>query len=574
MTRTAQAVIFTLLLGIFTAQSAYLAFTNSTISDEVAHIGAGYSYLKYHDYRLNMEHPPLAKQISAIPLLFMDLKFPLDSPAWREGNGEQWEVGRSFLFKMGNPAEKIIPAARLALLPLAFLLALGLFLWTRDILGPIPALFSVFLYILVPDIVIHASLVGTDFTGTVFYFLTFYFLYRSWVTASIRELTAAAVSAGLALLSKFSMLQIIPLFLVISAASAFKNPSRWKQIVFPIPVLILTAVFTVTDKTSLKIFILPVLFMAGYRLFPKLALFRHERLNKGAALFLFLISVAFLVVALGYFEAPAWFEKFRPFKRFFRGWAIFRDHSIKLQHPGYLFGNYDAHGWRYYYLIAMLVKIPLSVWIFSLTGFFAGWRNRFFTHAQWAFLVIPPAIFLLIASFINHVNIGVRHVLPVYPFMLIFAAAGFSFLWNLKHKWCGRGIALLLSLWLIFSAGSAFPNYIPYFNELARIWGGGDKILSDSNISWGQDIKRLRDYILKNNIPEVKTLLFFNFAEELDYYKLPWKQGQDDFQRRVTGVYVVDVFIYQKIIGQAGFKWLRGRKPDARAGGSLLIYRI
>lgn len=66
---------------------------NSAIVDELAHIPAGYAYLHYHDYRLNPEHPPLMKDLAAIPLQFMNLKFPLDSSAWTTDVNGQWEVG-------------------------------------------------------------------------------------------------------------------------------------------------------------------------------------------------------------------------------------------------------------------------------------------------------------------------------------------------------------------------------------------------------------------------------------------------------------------------------------------------
>lgn len=565
---------FGIFLAIFLAQAAHLASTNSTISDEVAHIGAGYTYVKYHDFRLNMEHPPLTKQMAAVPLLFMKLKFPEEIPAWKDGDGEQWEVGRSFLYKSGNPAEKMITAARLALLPVAVLFAAALFFWVRTLLGDAAAVFSVFLFAFIPDMVSHSSLVTSDFAGAAFHFLTFYFLCGYHQSGKRLFLLGAGVAGGLAVLSKFSMMQILPLFYFFAFLTAFYGRRDAAAFRFPILLLLLMIIPVVTHKIAIQIFALPLLFMILHRFFPNLKIFSNEKINRGMAVTLALLAIAFLIVALFYFEPQYWFEKFRPFRRFFRGWAIFRDHAVKLQHPGYLFGQYSTLGWQKYYLVAMLVKIPVAVWIFAAAGFLAALVKKYFTKIQWLYLTLPPLFFLFIASVINKVNIGVRHVLPVYPYVLVFAAAGFYFLWNLKNRVLSRCTALILSGWLVLSSLSAFPNYLSYFNELAQIWGGGENILSDSNISWGQDLRRLKKFVEENRIPEIRTILLFNFPDELNYYKIPWKEGLEDFKMQRPGIYALDVYIYQKLVHQDGFEWLRSRKPDRKVGGSLWVYRF
>ena len=566
-------VVF-LLLALFLAQGVFLAFTNSTVSDEVAHIPAGYTYLKYHDFKINPEHPPLAKQIAAIPLMFMDLKFPDNIPAWKDGDGEQWELGRTFLYRIGNPAEKIIFYSRLALLPLALILGLALFFWIRELIGEPAAIFAVFLYSYFPEMIIHASLVTTDFAGAVFHFTAFYCLYMFFKYGSRRFLFAAGVSGGFALLSKFSMLQILPLFYFFSLIIAFFRSKDTEPLPFSIPVLALITFFTVFHVTSVLIFAAPVTFFWVHRFFPRLPVFRHPKIRTAMSIVLVLLSISFLIVALGYFEPALWFKKFRPFKRFFRGWAIFRDHSIKMQHPGFLLGERSVKGWWYYYLLAMLVKIPIAVWILSLLGAAAALTKRYFSKIDWVFLLVPPLAFLFIASFINKVNIGVRHVLPVYPYLLVFAAAGFHFLWITKKTFISRSAAVLLSLWVVISSALAFPNYLTYFNEFAAAFGGSYNILNDSNISWGQDLKRLKVYVDKSGIPEVKTILMFNFPDELDYYKIHWVKGEQDFKERKPGVYVLDVFNYYSMIKDKEYAWLKNKKPDAKVGGSLWIYKL
>jgi len=104
-----------LLLGIFSMRE------DSAIVDEVAHIPAGYSYLKFLDYRLNPEHPPLIKDIAALPLLLMKLKFPSEITAWTTEPNGQWEVGWNFIYHLGNNADKIIFYSRLPILVLSLI---------------------------------------------------------------------------------------------------------------------------------------------------------------------------------------------------------------------------------------------------------------------------------------------------------------------------------------------------------------------------------------------------------------------------------------------------------------------
>lgn len=559
---------------IYLTQSAVIARTYSTASDEVAHIAAGYSYVKFRDFKINPEHPPLLKQMAALPLMFMNLKFPSDIPAWKDGQGEQWELGRTFLFKDGNPAMKIISAARTALLPLAVLLCLVLFFWVRELFGPAAAVFSVFTAAFIPDLIVHSSLVTTDFGGAVFHFMTFYFLYRFHKTGYSSFLLGAGIAGGLALISKFSMMQILPLYYAAALFIAFDSRSALPSLRFPVWLLGLITLFAVTEKLTLQVFAVPVLYFWGYAFFPKNKFFQNRRVHTAMGILLALLALSFLVVVADYFEPAYLFPKFRPLRRFCRGWSIFRDHAVQLQHPGYFFGKTSSSGWREYYVMAMLVKIPLPVWIFAAAGLIAAIKRKWTCKAEWFFLVLPPAFFLFIASVINKVNIGVRHVLPVYPYLIVLAAAGFYGITQIKNKSVSFALTAALSVWLCITSLSAFPNDLSYFNELARLWGGGEKILSDSNISWGQDVLQLNKYIEKNHIREIKTQMIFNFPEELDYYKLPWKDGEDDLRNHKPGIYAIDVFNYQRLILQPQYAWLKNSKPDAKVGGSILIYKL
>ena len=580
---------FVLLFALFTAQVLYLAKTNSTVSDEVAHIGAGYSYLKYDDFRLNQEHPPLVKQMAALPLLFIDLRFPLGTQAWKDS--EQWEAGRAFLFTLGNPAEEIIFKTRAALLPVAFIMALLIFFWARDLFGERAAFFSLFLFSLFPEMAIHASLVTTDFAPAAFYFGIFYFLTRFLHSGKIRDIYLAGLATGLAMASKYSTFAALPLiylFFIGYAFMSFRTPKEkegeksltpeQRDHSLPLGFMILMTVFVVSHKKSFLIFSLPFIYLWLARLQPQRQRLQAPAMKRAASLLLILLSVAFFVILVVYFEPASWFKGMRmdPFKRFFRGWTIFRDHSTGEAHPSFLFGKISTHGWWYYYLAAMAVKIPIPILISFCLGAVHLVSSRKILRPEILLLLIPPVFYWVIASFINKVNIGVRHILIVYPFLIVTAGAAFEFLGEAKFRKI-RPLALtLLGGWLLVTSARAFPNYLSYFNGLAGPLGGKENILGDSNISWGQDLKRLKIWMTANQVPKIYRLLYFNMPEELDYYGIPYEKEDASlhFKRKDPGYYAIDMFNYQGMVLDPEFSWIQSVKPAARVGGSILIYKF
>ena len=83
-----------------------------------------------------------------------------------------------------------------------------------------------------------------------------------------------------------------------------------------------------------------------------------------------------------------------------------------------------------------------------------------------------------------------RHILPIYIAFSILAAYGVIRLFESAgaRKWLPGMIVLLLG-WLTLSSILSHPDYLPYFNELAG--NHPEKILVDSDLDWGQDMKRL-----------------------------------------------------------------------------------
>ncbi|MBI1838699.1 MAG: hypothetical protein HYR95_00105, partial [Candidatus Colwellbacteria bacterium] len=133
----------------------------SAIMDELAHIPAGYSYVKYLDYRLNPEHPPLIKMLAGLPLLYLNPTFPLESSAWKTDVNGQWEAGTKFLYESGNNADTIIRWARLGPMLVTLVLIFFIYLWSKELMGSWWALLPAGLFALSPTVLAHGHYVTT-----------------------------------------------------------------------------------------------------------------------------------------------------------------------------------------------------------------------------------------------------------------------------------------------------------------------------------------------------------------------------------------------------------------------------
>ena len=115
-----------IVLAVFFAVMSMV--NDSQIVDEIPHVGAGYSYLVKRDMRFNPEHPPLAKDLAALPLLFMNLKDTVFSTAhWEQGLNDQWEFGRKLIYNSGNDGDAIKFFSRLPMLLFYILAAIFIF---------------------------------------------------------------------------------------------------------------------------------------------------------------------------------------------------------------------------------------------------------------------------------------------------------------------------------------------------------------------------------------------------------------------------------------------------------------
>ncbi|MFQ5455752.1 MAG: hypothetical protein ACE5EA_06050, partial [Nitrospirota bacterium] len=251
-------------------------------------------------------------------------------------------------------------------------------------------------------------------------------------------------------------------------------------------------------------------------------------------------------------------------------------------HYSYLLGKHSTSGWWYYFIAAFLLKTPIPTLILlslSLWYFFKDIKKR----NEWLselFLLLPAAFIFFFFS-IKHQSIGLRYILPIYPFIFIFSSKLMEYTINTKVKFF---IFIPLLIWYIASSFYIHPHYLAYFNELG---GGPDKgyqYLVDSNLDWGQDLKGLSNYLKNNKIEKIYLSYFGSDTPQrygINYDWLPsiYLKNPTSGKRlyfplkgwiAISATNIEGVYFQNKNI----YAWLKDYKPVKKIGYSIFIYHI
>lgn len=202
--------------------------------------------------------------------------------------------------------------------------------------------------------------------------------------------------------------------------------------------------------------------------FAALLIARRMRIDWRAVLrqlVMILVAIVVTAWAVYFFELDAW-------RHLADGLRVAFTH-VGSGHPAYLLGQNSPDGWWYFFIVAFLVKTPIALIVLAAIGVRKGDP-----------LAIVIAFFIITMPV--HVAIGIRHFLPVYPFVAMLAAAGVA---RMVATSGGRVVAALLLVWHLGATTLAHPDYLAYFNEVAA--PRADYFLVDSDLDWGQDILRL-----------------------------------------------------------------------------------
>jgi hypothetical protein len=492
-----------LLLAIMTAELAQSARQQSQTFDEACHIFAGYRYWKTFDFGINPEHPPLVKLVAAIPLLRLPLRDP--SVPDEYFRTVEYDIGRDFLY--ANDAKSLLWRARLAAASFTICLALTVFLVAYSMWGAGPAFLALILLVFEPNILAHGALVTTDVGVTFGLFLavgSFYFYLKK---PSALRLVGAGLATGLCLGSKHSGVLIFPMlfFLALAELLPFRDlatkqhaPDLAKRAFRQVAVLAAISAIALVVLWSLYGFRYAAR-PSGVSVNPPLSQFAPQMGPHASAIVLKIAHWRLLPEAYLY-------------------------GVVSIYSPGVLptviFGKYYPKAQWFYFPAIFIIKSTVAFLLFCcLTPWSATLRDKQFRR-EVLFLLIPPGIYLA-AAMVSGINYGVRHLLPVYPFLIVLVA---SCAWYLGRR--RRVLAAFLAVLVLFHVASsvrAFPNYISYANEL---WGGPEnahRILADSNVDWGQGLIALKEYIDERQIKNCWLGYFASVVVDVSYYGIPCK---------------------------------------------------
>jgi hypothetical protein len=293
-----------------------------------------------------------------------------------------------------------------------------------------------------------------------------------------------------------------------------------------------------------------------------------------ALAFLAMCAVALVVIQALYFFPPDLFVYYRGLK------LVNADHAADYQ----VFLNGEL-GSRFvsYFAMAYLLKEPVASILLAGIGVVALIRSRSISMLGKVFLLLPPAVW-----FIGHTlmadDLGVRYILPVFPFLHLAGGLGLATLWGMPAKW-GRYAAVALCGWLVIAAAGVYPDHLSYFNEAACLFqqpaqigldGGtrcGPQWLDDSNVDWGQGLKQLKTWMDRNEKGRtVRVLNVFGFPPEA--YGIPTQPVKNgDLENRVPGLYAISAHLLARV-RRDNSNWLRTTAPKAIVGHAQYIYDL
>jgi hypothetical protein len=520
------AMALTLVASIRIA-ATYPVFSHTF--DEPAHIACGLEYLDKGVYKLEPQHPPLARAAAALGAYLTGIRYPDHSDA-PSPEFEMSSRGLAILYSGGH-YDRTLMLARLAILPFFWIACWVVYRWAKRYFGPAAAAVAVFFFSFLPPVLAHAGLATTDMALTAFLGAAFLAALAWAENPTPRNAAWFGLAGGLAVLSKFSCLVFFP----VCAGLAL----LW---------------YIIEDRPGAG-----ALARSAARAIPGLCL-------AGA--------IAFPLVWAGYRFSfgKVDFTSFRlPFPELYQGIEAVMQHD-KEGHLSYLLGKISMSGFWYYYPVVLAVKTPLGFLALAVAGVALAVRRRAaLRQARWP---LAFAAGILAVGFFSRINIGVRHILPVYIGLSIVAAAGAVRLLGepRTRRWLRYGV-LLAALWLAASSLLSHPDYLAYFNELAG--SAPEKILVDSDLDWGQDMKRLSWRLREIGASEVYLALFTNAAFEQEHGFPPSYQSLPD--RPGPGWNAIGVSRWKLLRRGAGGNfnipiWPDRARPVERVGRSILLY--
>ncbi len=554
-----------LLLALLALLADGAARRESATFDEIAHIGAGVSYLQQQDMRMNEEHPPLAKVLAAVPLVIRGVRADYSHFSWTfSGSGlfkqylGEWVFGHALIAQWNEPVATVF-WARQPMLFLTLVLGIVLFLFASRLGDGWGGLLCLCAYATMPVILAFGPLVLTDIAITLFVVLTLWALAGMWRSPSRKAVLLFGLAFAGALLSKFSA------GLLFFCFPAFLLSLRWR----PVPE-------QPTDKAELR---------AWRRL-------RRRSLAKGCLCAALVVYAVYLALSwneptdslgfLGHNIAALFLRRaLMPPWIYLRGLAIF---AFTMKPPAYLLGHSYPHGVWFFFPVLFLLKSPLAFLLLLVLASIVGLVARFgkvrlavipegmelHWRAVWVFLVVFTGACLL-----SRFQFSIRHFSVSLTLLILLLAPLPRALHRLRNAGrhaarAGTWLTAALALASVITAVRAYPYYLPFLNSFGQ--GRPSYLLvADSNLDWNQALPDVALFMRRRGLNHA-LLDSYGFSDPTVYVPQAtlW-----NCQKPVPADAGQWAFVSVNLIQEShNCTWLLPLPHETLAGGSMYAFQL
>jgi hypothetical protein len=612
MARPVAIVCCGVLLAIFAVASMKSWWNRCCTFDEPLHLVSAFSESYLNDYRINPEDPPLWKHFGIAGISRDRLTLDTSSTNWQRSlansSARDTFVTDTMFHTSANDADAVLREARLHMIFLGVALGAVIAWWSWRLAGPLAACVSCAAFCLDPNFLAHSSLLKNDVPMTLIFTGLMAAIWLLGERASAPRCVAVALLTGIGIVTKFSGLLAFPILaLALLARVVWTTPwpvLRWTARTMPQRLLTAAGIGLFCFLVSWVVIWGAYSFRFSPGPSPDTITDLSDVMNACAGC----ESIAAHRDApwdLTVEEVQQWAADWRPGpleksclwlnnhhllpQAFIRGFLF--TYATTLYRGAFFCGELSYHGWWYYFPATMLFKTPLATlialplavaaWLAVNKGIFSGWMQFFSSPRFWPFAAAAVAPTFYMASALHaHLNLGMRHIFPVYPFLFIFlgvAAAG-AF-----RKWpkAAGFVTVIFVIGLAAETFAASPDFLSFFNVAAGGEVGGAKLLGDSNIDWGQDLKAVVAW--RNDHPDGQLALsYFGSADpryyHLHYVNVPGSLAPEDepYNQNVGHYYAVSVTLlqgaYMSTAQHQPYLQLQRLKPIANLGGSIYVY--
>jgi hypothetical protein len=579
------SLLAVLLAVLHVALAVTATIDKSPTFDEPTHLTAGYSYWLRKDFRLDAENGNLPARWAALPLLLSRPNFPAaESLPWKQGSVGQ--TSQRFFYRMGNNPDQVLLQGRIMMSAFSGALCLMIFFCSRRLFGTLGGLISETVAVFDPNLLAHGALVTADVASAFFFVAAVWSTWRLLQCVTIKTLIATLLGVAGLFLTKMSA----PLFLLMAGLLGVM------QIFSHQAIKIQMASFrrVVAGKGMKTVIVTTLTLIAGAAVvlsiwasfcfrFSALAETgqprelldaRWDRLLAGHN-----VTQSTLAFARDYHLLP---------EAYLFGLS-YVDKTSKIR-PAFLDGKWSNVGFYSFFPRAFYYKTPLAVlFLIALAGFAAAlrWKHRWrnaraplskIIAEDWIRMAPVWTLFIVYGAFalMTNLNIGHRHLLPIYPAIFIACGACAYFLRAERARLIGGIIAFLLC-WQIIDSFQVRPDYLAYFNQAAGGPANGYRHLVDSSIDWGQDLPALKTWLDENKDQSKGGqvyLAYFGTAEPawygIDAAALPQNTSNETLLPLAPGIYCISATTLQHVYAIEQGKWAQPYENAYQIGLKLM----